>query len=68
MKIDDIDVYCIEPEILPEVPDYPAYPVGTTPARSFQSQPRQRDRRLWRVPLLRARQIGRRTTDRAQSL
>ena len=25
MKIDDIDVYCIEPEILPEVPDYPPF-------------------------------------------
>ncbi|MYK41164.1 MAG: hypothetical protein F4049_13210, partial [Gemmatimonadetes bacterium] len=25
MKIDDIDIYCIEPEILPEVPDYPPF-------------------------------------------
>ena len=25
MKIDDIDVYCIEPEILPKVPDYPPF-------------------------------------------
>ncbi len=25
MKIDDIDIYCIEPEVLPEVPDYPPF-------------------------------------------
>ena len=25
MKIDDIDIYCIEPEILPEIPDYPPF-------------------------------------------